>query len=399
LDFVNESGTEQRSYWVSLLNKIASPVLTALSERRLREAMPIESKFGESDRFDRASCSHLEAFSRLLMGIAPWLESVAEHPEEEQLRAHYASLAQLSLDAATNPDSPDRMNFGSVTPGMKDHGRSQALVDTAFLAQAILRAPNRLWHELSPNVKGNLARSLAESRQIAPGESNWLLFSGAVEAALAATGNAWNRGPVEYAVTRHAEWYKGDGVYGDGPHFHWDYYNSFVIQPMLLDVLKAVETRDSDGYAIGYSEALLRSRRYCTILERLISPEATIPPVGRSLTYRMGAMQTLSQVALMDQLPAVLAPSQVRCALTAVIRRLMEAPGTFDDNGWLKIGFCGTQPALGEPYISTGSLYLCSAAFLPLGLPESHPFWSAPYQWWTSVRIYQGDDINADHAL
>ena len=32
-------------------------------------------------------------------------------------------------------------------------------------------------------------------------------------------------------------WYKGDGVYGDGPPFHWDYYNSFVIQPMLLNIL------------------------------------------------------------------------------------------------------------------------------------------------------------------
>jgi hypothetical protein len=25
-----------------------------------------------------------------------------------------------------------------------------------------------------------------------------------------------------------------------GPQFHWDYYNSFVIQPMLLEVIDAV---------------------------------------------------------------------------------------------------------------------------------------------------------------
>ena len=42
---------------------------------------------------------------------------------------------------------------------------------------------------------------------------------------------------VDYALRQHEQWYKGDGVYGDGPEFHWDYYNSFVIQPMLLDVL------------------------------------------------------------------------------------------------------------------------------------------------------------------
>ena len=44
---------------------------------------------------------------------------------------------------------------------------------------------------------------------------------------------------VDYALRQHEQWYKGDGAYGDGPAFHWDYYNSFVIHPMLLDVLDA----------------------------------------------------------------------------------------------------------------------------------------------------------------
>ena len=59
----------------------------------------------------------------------------------------------------------------------------------------------------------------------------------------------------------------------------------------------------------------------------------------------------------------------MRGALTAVIRRPIEAPGTFDADGWLRIGFCGHQPGVGERYISTGSLYLCAAGLLPLGLP------------------------------
>ena len=77
-------------------------------------------------------------------------------------------------------------------------------------------------------------------------------------------------------------------------------------------------------------------------------------------------------------------PAQVRGALTAVIRRSIEAPGTFDADGWLRIGFCGHQPGVGETYISTGSLYLCAVGLLPLGLPASDPFWSAPPQPWTS---------------
>ena len=48
---------------------------------------------------------------------------------------------------------------------------------------------------------------------------------------------------VDYALRQHDQWYKGDGIYGDGPQFHWDYYNSFVIHPMLLDVLDACARR------------------------------------------------------------------------------------------------------------------------------------------------------------
>lgn len=135
------------------------------------------------------------------------------------------------------------------------------------------------------------------------------------------------------------------------------------------------------------------------IQERLISPEGTFPAIGRSIAYRMGAFQHLSQAALQKRLPAELKPAQVRCALSAVMRRLMTAPGTFDLNGWLQIGLCGHQNSLGEHYISTGSLYLCSTAFLALGLPAEDEFWAAADEKWTSVKIWNGENIKADHAL
>ncbi|MEJ2419044.1 MAG: DUF2264 domain-containing protein, partial [Exilibacterium sp.] len=109
-----------------------------------------------------------------------------------------------------------------------------------------------------------------------------------------------------------------------------------------------------------------RFSRYAAIQERLISPEGTYPAIGRSIAYRMGAFQHLSQAALQHRLPEDIKPAQVRCALTAVMQRLMSAPGTFDAKGWLHIGLCGHQNTLGEHYISTGSLYLCSTALLPL---------------------------------
>ena len=81
------------------------------------------------------------------------------------------------------------------------------------------------------------------------------------------------------------------------------------------------------------------------------------------------------------------------------MRRMVEAPGTFDGKGWLTIGFAGHQPSIGESYISTGSLYLCSAAWLPLGLPARDPFWSAAAKQWTQQKAWGGVDLVADHAI
>ena len=203
---------------------------------------------------------------------------------------------------------------------------------------------------------------------------------------------------VDYALRQHEQWYLGDGVYGDGPHFRWDYYNSFVIQPMLIDVLETVGHEEPEWERMK-ELVLKRAQRYAQVQERLISPEGTYPVIGRSSAYRFGAFQLLAQMALMRRLPVELDPAQVRCALTAVIKRTLEVPGTFDRAGWLRVGVAGHQPGLGEGYISTGSLYLCCTVFLPLGLPRDDPFWSAPDRPWTSQIIWSGEEAPIDRAL
>ena len=218
-----------------------------------------------------------------------------------------------------------------------------------------------------------------------------------IETALKKMDGTWDQMRVDYALMQHEQWYLGDGMYSDGPEFHWDYYNSFVIQPMLIDIIENVK----DDYA-EWSQLrepiLRRARRQAVILERLISPEGTFPAIGRSLTYRFGAFQLLSQMALRHDLDPAITPAQVRCALTAVIKRMIEMPGTFDDNGWLQIGFCGHQPSIGENYCSNGQLYLCTFVFLALGLPPEDPFWTGGDTAWTARKIWSGLDIPNDTA-
>jgi len=85
--------------------------------------------------------------------------------------------------------------------------------------------------------------------------------------------------------------------------------------------------------------------------------------------------------------------------LTAVIKKTLGSPASFDAKGWLNIGLSGHQPELADVYITTGSLYLCSEIFLPLGLPATDPFWSGPETPWTSVKAWSGHDLAPDHAL
>ncbi|MFD1142872.1 DUF2264 domain-containing protein [Larkinella insperata] len=381
----DDPGAQERQYLVQTLVRIADPVLVSLSQNKLHQNMPVEGKTA-----DRKDYSHLEAFGRLLAGIAPWLELGPDETPEGKLRKKYIDLTVLSLRNATDPKSPDFMNFNKG---------GQTLVDAAFLAQGLLRAPTQLWNRLDAVTKANIITALKSTRVVTPGYNNWLLFSAEVEAALLKFDGSCDRMRIDYALKSHQLWYKGDGTYGDGPSYHWDYYNSFVIQPMMLDVLKTlVEAAPSQYLKKEYETVLGRAQRYAEVQETLISPEGTYPPIGRSLAYRFGAFQLLSQIAYLKALPEGLEPQQVRAALYTLIKRQVEAPGTFDKNGWLQIGLYGHQPLIGENYISTGSLYLCAEAFLMLGLPPNDAFWTGPDKAWTTKRIWQGENMPVKHA-
>ena len=376
-----------RAYWLQILSKVAEPVLYALSERRLKATMPVEAAPNQAAQ--RARFTHLEAMGRLLAGIAPWLETGSDEGTEGQFRSRYAEWSRAAIQSGTDPSSPDFMNFNQG---------SQPVVDAAFLALAIVRAPNELWKKLDAATQQRVIAALQATRVIQPGHSNWLLFSAMIEAALGFMGVWWDPMRIDYAMRSLESWYKGDGIYGDGPAFHWDYYNSFVMHPMLLAILDTIAPHSSAW--VNLRPAMLeRARRYAAIQERLIAPDASFPAVGRSLCYRFGAFHLLADMALRRELPPGVSPEQVRCALTAVMRRMIEAPGTFDEHGWLRIGFYGHQPSIAEEYISTGSCYLSSVAWLPLGLPENDPFWTGAAKPWTSQRIWSGEAVPADHAL
>lgn len=376
-----------RSDWLKILQRVAEPVLRAAARGELQQEMPVEAAPGHVE--DRRKVTHLEAIGRTLAGLAPWLEHGVQDGEEGELRRRYAEWARAAIAHGVDKSSPAWLRFGEDR---------QTIVDAGFLALALARAPQTLCASLPARTKTQLADALRATHQQTPPFNNWLLFAAMIEPALHQLGEDWDRERVDYALREIAAWYLGDGVYGDGPHFHDDYYNSFVIHPFLLAVLDAVGAQQPEWRAM-LPAARSRAKRYAVIQERTIAPDGSYPPVGRSLAYRCGAFHLLADAAYRQMLPQALSPEQVRCALSATIQRTLDAPDSFDQRGWLRIGLCGHQPSIGETYISTGSLYLCTAAFLPLGLSASDRFWAAPDAPWTAKKAWSGIDVPADHAI
>ena len=383
----NLKATSTRTLWLNYLEKLAKPVLIALAADQLKEKMPVETKSPELVK-ERVKYTHLEAFARLLSGIAPWLQLEQLTTKEKQLQDIYFKLTLKSISNAVDPGAKDYMNWG-------DEG-GQPLVDASFFAYALLRCP-KLWQALEQQTKTNVIVCLKKTRSIKPPENNWLLFSAMIETFFITINEQCDKSRIDYAIKRHIEWYKGDGMYGDGAEFHWDYYNSFVIHPYLHDILKVASVKYPEFEPVR-KKVLGHNLRYALIQEHLIASDGAYPPIGRSIAYRTGSFHHLANMALQQQLPEQMSAARARCALTAVIKKITSSAEMFDANGWLRIGLYGHQPSLAEGYISTGSLYLSAAILLPLGLPESDPFWNTPDEDWTSKKEWKGMDMTADHS-
>ena len=375
----------ERSDWVDALTAISRPVLENLSAGTLKEKMPFESL---SDDPDRRKVSYLEAVGRTLCGIAPWLELGPDGSDEGQLRDQYIQLTLKALENAFDPACPDCLEFWNPT-------YRQPLVDAAFLAEGLLRAPTQLWGRLDDQTRERVISRFRESRRIEPFRNNWLLFASMIEAFLLEQTGECDLSRLQHGVDQFLKggWYKGDGWYSDGDAFHLDYYNSIVIHPMLTEVLLVMERH---GLGPSADVQLKRHARLAEQLERFITPDGCYPVVGRSIAYRCGVFHALSDAVLLH---LVKDPGATRSAMTAVLHRQLSTPDNFDEAGWLRVGFCGSQLEISESYINTGSSYLCTAFFLPLGLPADDPFWASPAQDWATKRAWQGESVPADHAL
>jgi len=381
-----------RAYMAGLLEKIASPVLSAMSSGELKRTFPLELSPTWDGR--ESGVAYLECFGRMISGLSPWLALPEDATAEGKVRKRLTEQALQSYAHAVDPKSPDYLLW---------RGHGQALVDSAYFTQALLRAPKALWEPLDATTKARIVEEIKGLRRVNPPFINWLLFAAMNEAFLLQIGEESDPMRLNTAVRKIDEWYIGDGWIKDGSTFHFDYYGSFVMHPMMIQVLEIMEANKAPFWKDDLTKwrelAVKRAQRYSEHLERFVSPEGTFPPFGRSLTYRTAVFQPLALLAWRKALPAKLSEGQVRSALVAAHKAVFNQPSNFTPEGFLTIGFAGHNPALGDWYSNNGSMYITTEGFLALGLPASDSFWTAPAQAWTQKLAFAGQPFQKDYAV
>ena len=375
-----------RQVWADLCYKISQPVLENMSKGNFQKDFPLELSPTWDGRDTKVA--YLETFARLMAGISPWLALPDDGTPEGKQRKQLHEWAIQAYKNAVDPNSPDKITWLTNT--------SQPLCDASYLVESFMRAPEATWGQLDEVTKKRYIEGLKSLRTIRPAYNNWLLFRAMVEVFFMSIGEDVDEYALSVGLQKMSEWYLSDGWYSDGPESAMDYYNSYVMHPMMVEVVEMCK-KHKFSTPISLDLAVKRMNRFNTILERFISPEGAYPAVGRSVIYRMGAFQTLAMSAWKYGLPKDLTNGSVRSALTCVMKRMFAVDGNFDDKGYLRLGFAGHQPNLANYYSNNGSLYMTSLVFMPLGLPADHPFWTAPAEPWTSQKAWSGQEFPEDY--
>ena len=343
-----------RTHALVQLRRIVTPVLQGFANKTLKSMFVAQTppKFSRPD-----TAIYVELFCRTVMGTAPLFQHPAE--DTEDLRA----LTVASF----------RTVFDDGYIGSWDCG-DQLLVEAANLAYAFLVYP-RCWSALPTSTQSHVFALLKRASAIPPHNNNWILFKCAVDVFLYMHRQGVSKlGHVFKYLDLLESWYVGDGWYKDGPAFHMDFYNSFVIHPFVVVVRRAIRDMRPDG-AKQYAVAVRRLQRHAEFLERLIAADGTFPVFGRSAVYRTAVFHALVFCVQHVELPSSLS---VRCALGRVHDRMWKSDVNFDAAGFLHLGFMGRQHSLANSYSSNASCYFTCLSFSVCGLPESHPFWLEP---------------------
>jgi hypothetical protein len=301
----------------------------------------------ESAHFDRKA-EWFEGFARPLWGLAPL------HAGGGKFDA-WARFVR-GIEAGTDPAHPEYWE-----PVRDSDQRS---VEMAALGFALALAPDVLWDPLPRTARANLVAWLRGIERVAMADNNWHFFP-----VMAGLGLERIGAPIETSahLDRIEAFVRSDGWYGDGAGGYIDHYGPFALHFYSLIYARH---RD-DARARAYRE---RAAAFAPQFAQWFADDGAALPIGRSLTYRfaMAGFWGALAYAGVEALPW----GVIRGLWGRQVRWWLEKPVRTPE-GLLPIGYTTPNMLMSEEYNSQGSPYWACKAFLPLALPDDHPFWIA----------------------
>ncbi|ATC64208.1 hypothetical protein CMV30_09705 [Nibricoccus aquaticus] len=338
-----------------LVHELIEPVTAHFSPGRAQVMLgPNRALYGDP-------AGLLEGFARPLWGLASLAAGGGKFKHWD--------LWRTGIENGTNPAHPEYWG----EPGDYD----QRSVEMGAFGAGLALAPKELWEKLSKTTQARLVAWISRINGVQLVQSNWLFFRVLVNLGLRTRGQPWSAERVEADLAKLDTFYLGNGWYEDGAraaHLRdgrtGDYYVPMAFHFYALIYARVAGASDP----VRASRYLERARLFAGDFVHYFSADGAALPFGRSLTYRFaqGAFWGALAFAPVEAMPWPV----VKGLYLRHLRWWMRQP-IFSETGLLTIGYAYPNLAMAESYNSSGSPYWAMKAFLPLALPESHPFWRA----------------------
>ncbi|MFB9952423.1 DUF2264 domain-containing protein [Rhizobium puerariae] len=322
-----------------------SPLLPYFSEGGARVRLSATAA-----HFDRAAAD-LEGFARPLWGLVPLAAGGAHFPHWE--------LYRHGLANGTDPSHPEY--WGDISD------RDQRQVELAAVGFALAMVPEHIWAPLTDAQKRTVASYLLSARDKEFIDNNWKFFRVLIDLGLERVGVDFDRSQTERYLDEMEAFRLGEGWYRDGPVRRVDHYIPFAMHfyALIYSVLAAKDERRGAAYRE-------RARLFAKDIRHWFGPDGAALAFGRSQTYRFAAGGFWGALAFagVEALPW----QEVKGYYMRHIRWWSAMP-IADRDGVLSVGYGYPNLLMSESYNSAGSPYWALKFFLPLALPDDHPFW------------------------
>ncbi|THH30804.1 hypothetical protein EUX98_g3388 [Antrodiella citrinella] len=311
--------------------------------------------------FDETA-AHLEGFARPIWGLGSFLAGGGDYEGTERW--------VRGFNNGSDPDHPEF--WGDM------RNKDQRMVECSPIGFLLAVAKEKIWDAMTDTGRSHLEAWLGGMNDKEMPNTNWLWFRVFSNLGLSKIGSPRFDASRMKADLDHLDtFYIGDGWSRDGPEgvIQLDYYSSsFAIQYAQLVYSKLAQKEDPGRC----EEFRNRARHFALDFVRYFDTEGRGVPFGRSLTYRFAMSSFWGAVAFADlELPAPLTWGVVKGLLLRNVRWWTKQAGAYNTDGTLTIGYCYPNQSMTENYNSPGSPYWCCKSFIPLALPETHPFWAS----------------------